>query len=114
VLPRHVLFSLVKQEAGPFWGRLLAEEGKHWWLKADWNRWIEEEDLDDEALDDTGFNMDDLVMGGDAGRDDDDDDDDEDDDEEVKDEIKGETAEIPNIAQTTGEETTHEKEPSSQ
>jgi len=63
VLPRHAQFNLIKKEPG-FWERLLKQSGKHWYLKADWNRWIDEDDDEEGARD---FDMSELNMGGDLG-----------------------------------------------
>jgi len=54
VRPRQVDFVLAKKEAGPFWDRLLKEKDKHKWLKVDWNKWKDEDEVGE---DDAGFDM---------------------------------------------------------
>jgi prostaglandin-E synthase len=83
VLPRHIIFNIVKKESGPFWEHLLSVGGKQWWLKADWSRWVEEEE--EEGVGDFdmggmgGMNFDNMGgdFGGDLGGSDDDDADDD-------------------------------------
>ncbi len=45
---KHWMFILIKQEAGPYWPRLLKDSKKNHWLKADWNKW-RDEDEEEEA-----------------------------------------------------------------
>merc|ERR1712232_1553688 len=79
VLGRQTQINVVKKESGPYWDRLLKEEGKHWFLKGDWDRWVDEDEEDDD--DGAGdFNLDDLNRGGDFGNYDFGSDEDEDDD----------------------------------
>jgi len=54
VRPRQIDFVLAKKEAGPFWDRLLKEKDKRQWLKVDWNKWKDEDEVDE---DDAGFDM---------------------------------------------------------
>jgi len=54
VRPRNIEFVLQKKEAGPFWERLLKEGGKRNWLKADWNKWADEDEADKAENFDTG------------------------------------------------------------
>lgn len=42
------MFILKKQEKGPYWPRLLKEAKKVHWLKADWNKWKDEDEEDEE------------------------------------------------------------------
>ena len=39
---------MVKKEAGPYWPHLLKEKTKQHWLTVDFNRWMDEDDTDDE------------------------------------------------------------------
>jgi len=71
--------NLVRKESGPYWERLLKEGGKHWFLKADWDRWVDE-DEQEEAGEGNDFNMGDLDMSGGQGGFDDDEEDDDDED----------------------------------
>jgi len=67
VLPRNAQFNLIKKEPGS-WERLLQQAGKYWFLKADWNRWIDEDDEDEGgAAASKDFDMSELNMGGDMG-----------------------------------------------
>jgi hypothetical protein len=45
------MFILKKQERGPYWPRLLKDTKKVHWLKADWNKWKDE---DEEVEEDVG------------------------------------------------------------
>lgn len=46
---KHWMFILIKKEPGtPFWPRLLKTSQKNHWLKADWNKWRDEDDEGDE------------------------------------------------------------------
>ncbi len=47
-LPRHIIFNIAKKESGPYWDRLIKQTGKQWWLKADWSKWKDEDEDDDE------------------------------------------------------------------
>lgn len=62
VLPRHIVFNIVKKESGPHWDRLTKVGGKQWWLKADWGRWVEEDEEDEGAGEGGDFDM--GGMGG--------------------------------------------------
>jgi len=64
VQPRNVQFLIEKKEQGPFWERLLKNPGKLWFLKADWNRWKDEDEGDDDF--DTS-NFDGIPGMGDMG-----------------------------------------------
>ncbi|CAL4122238.1 unnamed protein product, partial [Meganyctiphanes norvegica] len=50
VLDRHVEFSLIKINS-EFWERLLEDPRKHAWLKIDFDKWVHQEDLSEEARD---------------------------------------------------------------
>lgn len=50
ILDRHVEFSLIKINS-EFWERLLEDPIKHAWLKIDFDKWVHEEDLSEEARD---------------------------------------------------------------
>jgi len=63
VRPRNIEFVLIKKESGPYWERLLKEGGKRNWLKADWNKWVDEDDVDGAENFDTG-GMEGFDMGG--------------------------------------------------
>jgi len=68
VRPRYVDFLIKKKESGPYWPRLLKDEGKKSFLKVDWSHWKDE---DEEAEDDGGFEganaFDMSQMGGGGG-----------------------------------------------
>ena len=38
------MFILQKKEEGPYWPRLLKDSKKVHWLKANWNKWKDEDD----------------------------------------------------------------------
>ena len=42
------MFILKKKEKGPYWQRLLKDAKKVHWLKADWNKWKDEDDEEEE------------------------------------------------------------------
>jgi len=63
VQPRSVQFLIEKKEQGPFWERLLKQQGKVWYLKADWNRW-KDEDEGDEEFDVSNFDVGGGGFGG--------------------------------------------------
>lgn len=63
VLPRHIVFNIVKKESGPHWDRLTKVGGKQWWLKADWGRWVEEDEEDEGAGEGGDFDMPPGMMG---------------------------------------------------
>eukprot|EP00036_Acanthoecidae_sp_10tr_P012209 CAMPEP_0182926996 /NCGR_PEP_ID=MMETSP0105_2-20130417/12891_1 /TAXON_ID=81532 ORGANISM="Acanthoeca-like sp., Strain 10tr" /NCGR_SAMPLE_ID=MMETSP0105_2 /ASSEMBLY_ACC=CAM_ASM_000205 /LENGTH=189 /DNA_ID=CAMNT_0025064919 /DNA_START=64 /DNA_END=633 /DNA_ORIENTATION=+ len=77
----RLFFTLVKKESGPYWPRLLKDKTKQHWLKADFDKWKDEDDDDDEEdakPDDynmpgmEGFDMQKMMaqmggMGGGAG-----------------------------------------------
>lgn len=45
-----------KKETGPYWPRLIKSDKKCHWIKIDFNRWKEEEELDsDVEANDFGF-----------------------------------------------------------
>jgi len=62
VRPRSADFVLVRKTPGSYWPHLLKDSGKRNWLKADWNKWKDEEDVES---DDGGFDM--GGMGGMGG-----------------------------------------------
>jgi len=66
VRPRNIEFVLIKKENGPYWDRLLKEGGKRNWLKADWNKWVDEDEADGAENFDTG-GMEGFDMGGGGG-----------------------------------------------
>jgi len=49
VMPHHIPFVIKKKEAGPFWPRLLKQEGKVTFLKTDFDKWRDENDSDSEV-----------------------------------------------------------------
>jgi len=99
VRPRSVDFVLQKKESGPYWEHILKEKGKPRWLKVDWNKWKDEDDVDDEGFDMGGMSgLDMSQFGGndDFANENDDDSDDEDIpnlEEEKKEEKKDENKE---------------------
>lgn len=44
--PRHVFVVIFKKEAG-YWERLQRKAGKLTYLKVDWNKWMDEDDMED-------------------------------------------------------------------
>ena len=42
------MFIIAKKEDGPYWPRLLKDAKKVHWLKADWNKWKDEDEDDEE------------------------------------------------------------------
>jgi len=54
VRPRGVDFVLQKKEIGPYWDQFLKEKGKREWLKVDWNKWVDEDEVSEET---GGFDM---------------------------------------------------------
>lgn len=82
-LGKQASFVFHKQESGPFWPRLLKDSGRHTWLKADWDKWVDESDDDDGPAGDMFGDYDSMPdfsqysgAGAGAGSDDDDDGDD--------------------------------------
>jgi len=51
VRDRTIDFIITKKEDGPFWPRLLTEKTKYHWLKVDFDKWKDEDESDDEAMD---------------------------------------------------------------
>ncbi len=46
---------MAKKQQGPYWDRLLSDKfGKVRWLKVDWNKWKDEDEIDENDL---GFDM---------------------------------------------------------
>jgi len=66
---RNIQYVIPKKETGAFWPRLLKAEKKVHWVKIDFNKWKDEDDLsDDEGA---KFDLNDMMgqMGGfNAGR----------------------------------------------
>jgi len=61
VRPRAAEFVLVRKEPGAYWPHLLKQKGKYNWLKADWNKWKDEDEVDADDV----FETDDMSgMGG--------------------------------------------------
>lgn len=48
---RNIELVLTKKNEGPFWPRLTKENQKHHWLKSDFNKWVDEDDSEEEAGD---------------------------------------------------------------
>lgn len=46
---RNIELVITKKEEGPFWDRLCKETTKFHWLKADFNKWKDEDDSEDEG-----------------------------------------------------------------
>jgi len=80
---KQVNLVIIKKEGGPHWPRLTKQEGKVPWLKADWNKWVDEDEedtVDEPEFGDFGnFDMG-GVTGGSGS------DDEAEDDEEAKEE----------------------------
>ena len=51
---REIDFVLEKLETGPYWGRLIKDETKTHWIKVDYEKWLDEEELK-EKENDTGL-----------------------------------------------------------
>jgi prostaglandin-E synthase len=47
---KQASFVIRKKESGPYWARLTKDSGKLNWLKADWDKWVDESDEDEDAL----------------------------------------------------------------
>lgn len=62
VKPRAIEFVLIRKETGPYWPRLTKEKLKVNWLTIDWDRWVDEDESDNEGFDMGG-------MGGLGGMD---------------------------------------------
>jgi len=71
VKPRSVEFILVRKEAGAYWPSLLKSNLKPRWLKVDWQKWKDEDELEDDAGFDMGgmdnFDMSSLGGGASGG-----------------------------------------------
>lgn len=80
VTARNIRFTLVKAESGPYWDRLLKQEGRNVHCKIDWDHWKDPDDEEYAFTDSFGGNKDlqdmDFVSGASTP------DDDEDDEEE--------------------------------
>ncbi|PAA57655.1 hypothetical protein BOX15_Mlig002721g1 [Macrostomum lignano] len=48
VTDREIVMCIKKKESGPYWPRLLSDSTKRHWLKTDFNRWLDEDDSDDD------------------------------------------------------------------
>jgi len=61
---RCVHFVIPKKESGPFWPRLLKSDKKVHWLKVDFDKWRDEDELSD--FDESNFDLNDMMgkMGG--------------------------------------------------
>eukprot|EP01118_Nematostelium_gracile_P000386 TRINITY_DN1040_c0_g1_i1.p1 TRINITY_DN1040_c0_g1~~TRINITY_DN1040_c0_g1_i1.p1 ORF type:complete len:164 (-),score=59.53 TRINITY_DN1040_c0_g1_i1:73-564(-) len=65
VRPRNIEFVLKKKEAGPYWDHLLVDKTKRNWLKADWNKWVDEDEGEEaEGFDTMGMEGFDMGGGG--------------------------------------------------
>ncbi|KAI3513638.1 hypothetical protein L1887_20975 [Cichorium endivia] len=91
---RNIVY-IVKKEESKWWSRLLKEEGRTpTFIKVDWNKWVDEDEQDEQAgpdmdYDDVNFSS--LNLGGGGGGEDFDADDDEDEDEsDTEEDIEGE------------------------
>jgi prostaglandin-E synthase len=58
---RSVEFSLRKKESGPFWDRLLKEKTKLHWIKTDFNRWKDEDEMEEDEKDEDGSGLEDVI-----------------------------------------------------
>lgn len=45
---RSVVFKIVKADSGPYWERLLRQEGRNVHCKVDWDNWKDEDEDEDE------------------------------------------------------------------
>lgn len=89
---------LVKKAESKWWSRLLKQEGKPpVFLKADWDKWVDEDEQDEKPappdMDFGDFDLSKLSMLGGEGADgaDQDDDEGDEDDSDTEDDVKGET-----------------------
>jgi len=67
---RNIQYVIPKKEIGPFWPRLLKTDKKMHWVKIDFNKWKDEDDLSDEEAAGGGkFDLNDMMgqMGGFGG-----------------------------------------------
>lgn len=70
VKPRGIEFILKRAEEGDYWDKLMNIDGrKPHWLSCDWDKWVDEDESDDEGFDDQGMGgMGDMdmasMMGG--------------------------------------------------
>jgi len=65
---RNIQYVIPKKESGPFWPRLLKSDKKVHWVKIDFNKWKDEDDVsEDEGAQ---FNFNDMMgqMGGFEGK----------------------------------------------
>ena len=65
------MFILQKESKGPYWPRLLKDSKKVHWLKADWNKWRDEDEEDEnEGPGGAGGDFDNMFqqMGGMGGK----------------------------------------------
>ena len=80
--PRYIEFILIKKEKGPHWPSLTKDSKKPFWLKCDWQHWVDEDEEDEnEAMPDLA-NFQNFDMSAFAGGNDDDDEDESKDNEE--------------------------------
>lgn len=48
ITARNIRFKIVKEESGPYWDRLLKQEGRNVHCKIDWDHWKDEDEDEDE------------------------------------------------------------------
>lgn len=54
ITARDIRFKIIKDESGPYWDRLLKQQGRNVHCKIDWNHWKDEdEDEDDYSFSDS-------------------------------------------------------------
>lgn len=58
---RNLELTLFKKEIGPFWPRLTTENKKFHWLKNDFDKWIDEEESDDDTGNMNPSNLEDVI-----------------------------------------------------
>ncbi len=47
---RNILLNIKKKNSGPYWPRLLKDQGKYNWLNVDWTHYCEEDEEDEAAV----------------------------------------------------------------
>ena len=57
---REIDFVLEKLESGPYWDRLIKSKTKTHWLKVNFDKWVDEEELNEQKPNSTAPNFDDM------------------------------------------------------
>jgi len=66
---RNIQYVIPKKEVGPFWPRLLKSDKKVHWVKIDFNKWKDEDEMSEDEGGATKFDFNDMMgqMGGMGG-----------------------------------------------